>query len=61
MLEDRPDCLDGEVHLELDRLIHPVQMPLMLPIAVQDQLKAELERMEIMGVLEKVRTPSEWV
>ena len=56
------DSSDGKVHLELDVLIHPVQLPLRrFPIAVQDQLEADFEQLETTGVHERIRTPSEWV
>ena len=52
----------GEVSLEIDPAIPAEQTPLRkVPLAMQDRLKAELTRLEDIGVLKKVTTPSKWV
>ena len=52
-------CLDGDIHLEQDLSVTPVQMPLrQFPVAVQGQFRAELDRLENIDVLEKVTNPS---
>lgn len=39
-------------------IVHP---PRKIPVSLQDRCKAELDRMEKMGVIEKVSKPTEWV
>ena len=54
--------LDGDVHLEIDETVPPVQMPLRrLPIGVRDKVATELQRMEENGIIESVTEPSSWV
>ena len=54
--------LDGEVHLDVDPTVPPVQMPLRrLPIGVRDKVAAELQRMEADGIIAPVTEPSSWV
>lgn len=53
--------LDGDVHLEIDRTVAPVQMPpRRLPIAIKDKVKQELDRMCKDDIIEPVTEPSEW-
>jgi len=41
---------EGDVHLETDSKLQPVQMPFRrLPIAVRDKVAAELQEMEVNG------------
>ena len=54
--------LDGDVHLETDMTVPPIQMPLRrLPIGVKDKVAAELQRLEEIGVITPVTEPSSWV
>ena len=54
--------VDKPVHLELDEQVPPVKMPLRrYPIALKDKLKLELERLESLGVLERVTTATDWI
>jgi len=54
--------LDGEVHLDIDTSVPPVQMPLRrLPIGVRDKVAAELQRLEECGVIAPVTEPTSWV
>ena len=63
------DVFDGELgrmpgveRLEVDKSIRPVKMPLRrVPLSVQDRLEGELDRLEQLGVFEKVNQPTEWV
>lgn len=54
--------LEGEVHLEIDPTVPPVQLPLRrLPIPIKDRVQAELDEMCRNGILEKVTQPSAWI
>ncbi|CAC5389777.1 unnamed protein product [Mytilus coruscus] len=54
--------LEGYHHIELDKSINPViHPPRRVPIALQERLKSEIERMEKLGIVEKVEHPTEWV
>ena len=47
--------LEGEIHLEVDRDVPPVQMPLRrIPIAMRDREETELMRLQADGVIEPV-------
>ena len=61
-LFDGVRLLDGEVHLEVDRTVPPVQMPpRRLPVAIKDRVKAELNEMCRNGIIEPVSEASPWV
>jgi hypothetical protein len=54
--------LAGELHLDIDNSVRPVQLPVRrVPVAVKDQLLDELERLEKKGVIERVDEPTDWV
>ena len=54
--------LKGKLHLETDPRIAPVKMPCRKwPIAVQEKVMDELERLEKLDVVTKVDTPTEWI
>ena len=54
--------LDGEVHLETDPNIRPVQMPLRrLPVAIRDRVQLELSKMVQDDVITPVTEPTPWV
>lgn len=54
--------LDGQLPLEIDKNIQPVQLPTRrVPIALRELLKQELDRLSNIGVIRKVATPTEWV
>ena len=49
-------------HLEIDPFVTPVKMPLRkVPLTVQDRLEPELNRLEKLGVIERVTEPTEWI
>ena len=53
---------EGEIHLEVDLSKPAVQTPLRkIPLAVQERVEAELQRLQTLGVLEKVTSPSDWI
>ena len=49
-----------KIHLK-PRAIPSVQPPRKVPLAIQDKLKNELERLVFLGIIEKVTEPTEWV
>ena len=54
--------MPGKIHLQVDKEAKPVVMPpRRVPIAVKPLLKKELDRLEGLNVIEKVREPSDWV
>ena len=62
LFDNKLGCFDKPVHLELDDRVPPVKMPLRrYPIALKDKLGRELERLESLGVLERVVSATDWV
>jgi hypothetical protein len=54
--------LEGDVHLDVDPNIRPVQMPFRrLPVAVRDHVEAELRKMVEDGIIAPVTKPTPWV
>jgi hypothetical protein len=54
--------LEGDVNLEIDPDIAPVQMPLRrLPVALRDRVEADLRQMVNDDVIAPVTTPTRWV
>ena len=54
--------LEGEYHIKLDATISPVQhAPRRVPVALRDQLKAELDKMTEQGIIAPVTAPTPWV
>ena len=54
--------LEGKLHLELDQSVPPVQLPARrVPIAVKDNLQAELERLSKLDIIQKVDKPTDWI
>ena len=55
-------CLQGEHHISINSDVKPViQPPRKIPISMLDKLKAELERMKQLDVIEKIDEPPDWV
>ena len=55
-------CMGEPQHLEVDKTIKPtVHAPRKVPIAIKQNVKDELKRMEKMGVITKQTEPPEWV
>ena len=54
--------LEGKLHLEVDETVTPVKLPVRkVPIAMKDKLKNELERLQKLGVIQRVTYPTEWI
>jgi transposase InsO family protein len=55
-------CLPGELHLEIDDSVPPVQhVPRKVPIAIKSQVKEKIDSMVKSGVLAKVDEPTDWI
>lgn len=53
--------IDGEIHLCVDPDIKPRQeQPRRVPVAIQDEVKTELDRMVQQGIISHVEKPTEW-
>ena len=53
--------LEGEYHIKLDATLSPVQhAPRRVPVALRDQLKAELDKMTEQGIIAPVTAPTPW-
>ena len=53
---------EKKLHLELDTTIEPVKQPVRrIPVAMKPKLKQELTRLEELGVIKAVDTPTDWV
>jgi hypothetical protein len=62
VFDGRLGLLEGEVHLDVDPTVRPVQMPLRrLPVAVRDHVDAELKKLVDDDVIAPVTTPTPWV
>ncbi|XP_059060190.1 uncharacterized protein K02A2.6-like [Achroia grisella] len=55
-------CLPGEYHIVVNSCVQPVvSAPRKVPLALQDKLRTELDRMIGLGVIRKVSHPTPWV
>ena len=55
-------CLSGEYNVQLKENAKPVvHPPRKIPFAIRDKVKAELDRMETLGVIQRVEHPTDWV
>ncbi len=55
-------CLSGVHTIQVDKTVPPVVHPCRkVPFALKQQLKEELDRMESLGVIQKIDEPTEWV
>lgn len=62
LFDGKLGLLEGDVHLEADPNIAPVQMPLRrLPVALRDRVEAELRKMVDDDVIAPVTKPTRWV
>ena len=54
--------LEGELHLELDRTVSPVSLPVRkFSFAMKEPLKQELDRLVKTGILIPVDVPTDWI
>ena len=54
--------LEGDLHLELDPQVTPVQLPVRkIPLALQEHLQVELQELEERGSIARVDVPTDWV
>lgn len=62
VFDGRLGKFEGDVQLQTDSAIQPVVMPTKrCPLAIRAKLKAELDRMQRMGVITPVDEPTPWV
>lgn len=54
-------CIEGKLHLEMDKIAIPVTNPRRDPIALKDKLKSEPDRLVGLQMIRKVEGPTEWV
>lgn len=54
--------LDGKLHLEVKDSVRPVQLPPRnIPLALKPNVKEELCRLEKLGVIKPINTPTDWL
>ena len=54
--------LEGDLHMSIDPLATPVKLPCrQWPIAVREKVREELLRLEKLGVVTQVDTPTDWI
>ena len=54
--------LEGDLHLEIDPHVPPVQLPTRkVPIAIKEKLKEELDRLEGLNIITPVNVPTSWI
>ena len=54
--------LEGDLHLEIDLKVPPVQLPARkVPIAIKEKLKEELDRLEGLNIITPVNVPTSWI
>ena len=62
VFDNKPGTLPGKQHLTVDESVKPVVMPARrVPVAIRDKLKAELDRMVELKIIEPVSEPTPWV
>ena len=55
-------CMEGKLHLEIDKTVTPViNPPRRVPFALKEKLKSELDRLEGLEMIRKVKEPTDWV
>ena len=55
-------CMEGKLHLEIDKTVTPViNPPRRVPFALKEKLESELDRLEKLEMIRKVKEPTDWV
>ena len=55
-------CIEGKIHLEIDKTVTPViNPPQRVPFALKEKLKSELDRLEGLEMIPKVKETTQWV
>ena len=55
-------CMEGTLHLEIDKTATPVINPTRrVPFALKEKLKSELDRLEGLEMIRRVKEPTDWV
>lgn len=54
--------LEGELHLRIDATLQPTKIPTRkVPISLKTDLKNELDRLQKLGIITPVSTPTDWI
>ena len=54
--------MEGKLHLEIDKTVTPgINPPRRVPFALKEKLKSELDRLEGLEIIRKVKEPTDWV
>ena len=54
--------MEGKLHLEIDKTVAPViNPPRRVLFALKEKLKSELDRLEELEMIQKVKKPTDWV
>lgn len=62
MMSSTEERLEKKLHLEIDGTVEPVRQPVRrIPVAMKPKLKEELARLQKIGVIKPVDTPTDWV
>ena len=62
LFDGKLGTLEGDVHLEVDTSVKPVQLPLRrLPVAIRDRVQRELQTLVDNEIIAPVTTPTKWV
>ena len=62
VFDNKPGTLPGKQHFTVDEFVKPVVMPACrVPVAIRDKLRAELDRMVELKIIEPGSEPTPWV
>lgn len=61
-MQQKVGKLSVKLHLNVDESVKPVKLPVRkVSLAVRNKLKAELNRLRELGIIEPVDTPTDWI